>query len=328
MTDRLDFDEQFYPDTFVLGGGDGRCFAFREDDTEEKQDAEIGRSVADEAGYHMAAQEPYEDEDGWHDAEGGLHLANGGFLFQSPAEQLLGMRPTAGWDEVTRHPDVEIKPGDRYQLYTGGDRFLTVVEVDPFTGSPDDTVTVEDSAQGVVVNARGYLEDRIKEGIWVKVSRRSTAEDQDPSPPLATPDWWNPQPGTERPPWYEDNETIPTEGSAWEDMEPKVESSRRTAFDVSIDDGDWIGPWEDFVATNLDDEFGGGIDSEEMDEIKATIERGETYHGGGGAGAEWTIRKAGRLRGAAAPMLVPSAGGSAAADPLTSRRYLRRDRSA
>lgn len=88
------FEDQFYPETFVLGGGDGRCFAFREDDTSSKQEQEIGNSVADEAGYHepnlakaTAFQSEAErilgmgiggDEDGPYEDEDGLHLAGKG----------------------------------------------------------------------------------------------------------------------------------------------------------------------------------------------------------------------------------------------------------
>jgi hypothetical protein len=69
----MDFEDQFYPDSFVLGAQDG-TLAFRADDVRE-------------------TQEPFEDEDGWHDADGGLHLA---VMGNSPAENLLGIR-TADW---------------------------------------------------------------------------------------------------------------------------------------------------------------------------------------------------------------------------------------
>lgn len=89
-------------------------------------------------------------------------------------------RRMAGWDGETRYSDVPINVGDQYHLYNESQppfkRILTVVAVDPFTGTDADTVTCTDEPEdesgssGAEVYDRGYLEDRIHEGIWVKFS--------------------------------------------------------------------------------------------------------------------------------------------------------------
>lgn len=107
------------------------------------------------------------DADGW----ATVRTAEG--REEVPVEALR--KQEAGWDEVTRYSDIPINPGDKFQLYSGGDRYLTVVAVDPFTGGEDDTVTLDDSDGGVTVEPRGYLEDRIHEGIWVPVSNVDTS---------------------------------------------------------------------------------------------------------------------------------------------------------
>jgi len=48
----MSHDEQFYPDSFMIGGGDGACFAFREDDVDEKMEND---EVAPEHNYHFSS---------------------------------------------------------------------------------------------------------------------------------------------------------------------------------------------------------------------------------------------------------------------------------
>lgn len=43
--------------------------------------------------------------------------------------------------------------------------------------------------------------------------------------------------------------------------------------------------WGEFVAANMD-----MIDSGEIDDILRAVRAGRTYHGGGGAAPEWSIR--------------------------------------
>ncbi len=81
-------EDQFYPDSMVIGGADGRSMANREDDTSAKQEQET--SIQPEHDYHLGA-----------------------FLMgQSPAEQILGLvqkeavHPELQWD--TSYDDQEM----------------------------------------------------------------------------------------------------------------------------------------------------------------------------------------------------------------------------
>jgi hypothetical protein len=59
---------------------------------------------------------------------------------------------------------------------------------------------------------------------------------------------------------------------------------------VTTDSGGetWTGPWGEFVASNPDLDDSGYA----LAEIGATVARGETYRGGGGAEAAWTVARA------------------------------------